>query len=75
MGRVNLWGRYPGHGGAYLVVQRLEAGHWHRFPVSTTVRAGRFHTWVASGRRGPNRFRVLDPRSGRRSAPVTVRVR
>ncbi len=76
MGRINLTGRYPGHGGSRLVVQRYENGHWSRFPVSTvTVRDGRFHTWVASGRPGPNRFRVLDVARHRPSNPVTVVVR
>lgn len=76
MARVNLTGRYPGRGGTRLVVQRFERGSWSRFPVSpATVREGRFRTWVASGRPGVNRFRVVDTRTGRASAPVTVRVR
>lgn len=75
MGRINLSGRYPGHGGARLVVQRFERGHWARFPVTATVRGGRFRTWVASGHRGVNRFRVVAVNSGRASDPVTVRVR
>jgi hypothetical protein len=74
MGRVDLSGRYPGHGGATLVVQRREGGSWDRFPVSATVHSGSFHTWVASGRSGPNRFRMLDPATGATSAPVTVTV-
>ena len=72
MGRVDLGGRYPGHSGATLVVQRREGGHWSRFPVSVTVRGGSFHTWVASGQHGPNAFRVLDPATGRVSGSVTV---
>jgi hypothetical protein len=75
MGRIHLVGRYPGHGGARLAVQRLERGRWVRFPVSVTVRSGRFRTWVASGQRGVNRFRVVDTRTRRASEPVTVRVR
>ncbi len=75
MGRINLVGRYPGHGGARLAVQRLERGRWVRFPVSATVRSGRYRTWVASGQRGVNRFRVVDIRTRRASEPVTVRVR
>ena len=74
MGRIDLHGRYPGHGGTRLVVQRRQGGRWSRFPVSVTVRGGTFHTWVASGHRGPNRFRVVDPARGRASAPVTVLV-
>lgn len=75
MGRIHLVGRYPGHGGARLVVQRFEGGHWARFPVSVTVRGGRFRTWVASGHRGVNRFRVVDEATRRASAPASVRVR
>lgn len=75
MGRINLSGRYRGHAGTILVVQRMEHGRWERFPVSVAVRGGRFRTWVASGRPGPNRFRVRDPRTHRRSAPVTVIIR
>ncbi len=73
MGRIDLSGRYP-RNGATLVVQRRDGGHWTRFPVTATVRRGRFHTWVQSGYRGPNRFRVLDPATGRASAPVTITV-
>jgi hypothetical protein len=72
MGRINLFGRYPGHSGSGLAVQRMEGGHWGSFPVSVTVRHGRFHTWVASGRNGPNQFRVVDTGAGRASAAVTV---
>lgn len=75
MGRIHLAGRYRGHNGARLVVQRFERGHWARFPVTATVRGGRFRTWVASGQRGKNRFRVVDTRSRRASDPVTVRIR
>lgn len=74
MGRVDLWGRYPRHPGTWLAVQRLEHGRWERFPVTAVVHGGRFRTWVESGRPGPNRFRVVDPRTGRASAPVTVTV-
>jgi hypothetical protein len=75
MGRIRLSGSYPGHRGARLVVQRREGGRWMRFPVSVTVRSGRFRTWVASGHRGVNRFRVVDSRTRRASDPVRVRVR
>lgn len=75
MGRINLSGRYPGHGGARLAVQRFEGGHWARFPVTVTVRGGKFRTWVASGHRGLNRFRVVAVNSRRSSPSVTVRVR
>lgn len=72
-GRVSLSGRYPGHNGTTLRVQRAEPD-WHDFPVTVTVRGGRFHTWVESGYPGVNRFRVVDTRTGKTSAPVTVRV-
>jgi hypothetical protein len=72
MGRINLFGRYPGHSGSQLAVQRMEGGHWGSFPVSVTVRGGRFHTWVASGRNGANQFRVVDSGAGRASPAVTV---
>lgn len=74
MGRIDLSGHYRGHDGATLVVQRFEAGHWARFPVTAQVRGGGFHTWVASGHRGPNRFRVVDESTGAASGAVTVRV-
>jgi hypothetical protein len=73
MGRIDLSGRYPGHAGAWLQVQqRVGGGPWRDFPVTVTVRGGGFRTWVASGRRGVNQFRVLDRASGGASAPVTV---
>ena len=74
MGRVNLYGHYPRHAGARLRVQRLEGGRWGGFPVSVTVRGGRFRTWVVSGHRGTNRFRVRDPATGKVSAAVAVTV-
>jgi hypothetical protein len=71
MGRVHLAGSYPGHAGSRLVLQRFEAGHWDRFPVTVVVRGGHFRTWVASGYPGKNRFRVVDPAAGTASRPVT----
>jgi hypothetical protein len=72
MDRIDLSGRYPGHDGANLAVQRFEGGHWGGFPVSATVRNGRFSTWVASGQSGRNKFRVVDTGSGRTSPAVSV---
>jgi hypothetical protein len=72
MGRIDLSGHYRGHDGTTLVVQRLEGGHWTRFPVTAQVRGGDFHTWVASGHPGPNRFRVVDQGTGAASDAVTV---
>jgi hypothetical protein len=54
-------------------VQRFENG-WVDFPVSTSVSGGLFDTYVFSGREGLNRFRVIDPDSGRRSNPVRVTI-
>lgn len=71
--RVRLFGRYPGGNGATLQVQRKQ-GRWVFFPTSATVNGGRFETWVQSGRRGVNEFRVVDRSSGARSRPVEVRI-
>jgi hypothetical protein len=71
--RVNLTGVYDGAEGARLQVQRFENG-WVDFPVSTSVSGGLFDTYVFSGREGLNRFRVIDPDSGRRSNPVRVTI-
>ena len=72
--RVRLFGRYPGGNGTTLQVQRKQ-GRWVFFPASATVSGGRFETWVQSGRRGVNEFRVVDRASGARSRPVEVRIR
>jgi hypothetical protein len=55
-------------------VQRFENGGWTDFPTTASVRGGIFTTYVMTGRVGMNRFRVLDPSSGRSSNPVRVRV-
>lgn len=72
--RVRLFGRYPGGNGATLQVQRRQ-GRWVFFPTSATVSGGRFETWVQSGRRGLNEFRVVDRSTGTRSKAVEVRIR
>jgi hypothetical protein len=56
-------------------VQRREGASWNAFPTSATVRGGTFRTYVASGRPGPNEFRVVDRRRGLASNIVTFRVR
>ncbi len=71
--RINLSGRYPGHDGTTLQVQRFESG-WTNFPTSASVRGGRYATYVETGVSGVNRFRVVDTTTGRASAPVTVEV-
>jgi hypothetical protein len=72
--RVNLTGVYQSGEGATLQVQRFENGGWTDFPTTASVRGGIFTTYVMTGRVGMNRFRVLDPSSGRSSNPVRVRV-
>ncbi len=72
--RIDLTGRYPGGNGASVRVQRFE-GRWVSFPTSASVRGGTFSTHVASGQTGKNRFRVVDPATGKRSNPVAVTVR
>jgi hypothetical protein len=72
--RVNLTGVYQSGEGATLQVQRFENGGWTDFPTTASVRGGIFTTYVMTGRVGMNRFRVLDPASGRSSNPVRVRV-
>ncbi len=74
MERIYLTGTFPGGEGASLQVQRMEDG-WTDFPVSTSVSGGTFSTYVMTGRGGKNRFRVIDPASGKKSNPVTVQVR
>ncbi len=73
--RINLVGSYPGANGTTLQVQRLQGGAWASFPTSATVNNGSFSTYVETGQGGPNQFRVIDPSTGRASAPVTVNVR
>lgn len=75
MERIDLTGTYPGGEGATLRVQRFSGG-WQDFAgVTATVRDGTFSTYVMTGQSGPNRFRVVDGGSGKKSNPVTVRVR
>lgn len=74
MERIYLTGTFPGGEGASLQVQRLQ-GSWTDFPTSTSVSGGTFSTYVMTGQSGPNKFRVVDPASGKKSNPVTVRVR
>ena len=71
--RITLTGSYRGNGGSALQVQRFE-GRWTDFPVTVTVTAGRFSTYITTGHTGVNRLRVLDPTTGRASDPVRVTV-
>lgn len=72
MQQIDLSGNYPGGDGAILQVQRLEAGTWSEFPVTASVSGGSFSTYVQTGRAGPNKFRVVDTDTGKKSNPVTV---
>lgn len=74
MERIYLTGTYPGGEGASLQVQRFEGG-WQNFDASASVSGGTFSSYVMTGRSGPNKFRVVDPASGKASNPVTIRVR
>ena len=74
MQRIDLTGTFPGGEGRSLQVQRFQGG-WSSFSgVSATVRGGTFSTYVMTGQTGLNRFRVMDPDSGKTSNPVRVRV-
>ncbi len=74
MERIYLTGTFPGGEGTSLQVQRFEGG-WTDFPTSASVSGGTFNTYVMTGRSGPNKFRVVDAASGKKSNPVTVTVR
>lgn len=76
MGRINLDGRYPGHDGASLRVQRsFKGGAWSDFPVTVTVHGDHYATYVETGYTGANRFRVLDEATGKTSNAVLVIVK
>jgi hypothetical protein len=72
--RINLTGVYRAGEGATMQVQRFEGGSWVDFPVTATVRAGIFETFVTTSRTGRSRFRVLQLGPGKASNPVTVHV-
>jgi hypothetical protein len=72
--RINLTGRYQGGDNAELQVQRFEAGSWVDFPVTASVTAGSFQTWIQTSRTGEQRLRMFDPASQTASNEVSVRV-
>ncbi len=79
--RFELSGTFPGaEPGTELRVQRrLDGGDWTDFPEGDPVTAdvgedGAFAVQVASGRPGPNEWRVQDPGTGATSEPVVVTV-
>lgn len=74
MEQIYLSGTYPRGEGASLQVQRFEGG-WTDFPSSASVSGGTFTTYVMTGQSGPNKFRVVDPATGKSSNAVTVTVR
>ena len=75
MERIYLSGTYPRGEGASLQVQRFEGGAWTDFPTSASVSGGTFSSYVMTGQSGPNKFRVVDAATGKKSNPVTVTVR
>jgi hypothetical protein len=72
---INLSGGYRAPDGTRLQVQRKENGVWTDFPVTTSVSAGTFATYVQTSHTGLNLFRVSDGASGRTSNVVKVTVR
>jgi hypothetical protein len=72
---INLSGSYRAPDGTRLQVQRKENGVWTDFPVTTSVNAGTFGTYVQTSHTGLNLFRVSDGASGRTSNVVRVTVR
>ncbi|WP_036194728.1 hypothetical protein [Nocardioides aequoreus] len=71
--RINLTGSYEG-GDAELQVQRFENGAWVDFPVTASVTAGTFQTWIQTGRTGEQRLRMFDPAADVASNEVRVTV-
>ncbi len=71
--RINLSGTY-GREGASLQVQRQQGGTWTDFPVSATVGAGTFETWIVTSQTGAAQFRVVDEATGTASNPVMVTI-
>jgi hypothetical protein len=75
MERINITGTWHGHDNVALQVQRKENGIWTDFAgVQAPVQVGTFTTYVLTSRAGDNKFRVVDPASGKASNAVTVTV-
>ena len=73
---TRIRGRYAGGANTFLRVQRWEDGGWRAFPVPTkTDQSGKFTAHVELGRPGRYRLRVLDPDSGVKSKPVTLKIK
>lgn len=72
--RVQLTGHYRGQQAATLLIQQNTGTGWSNFPVSIHVRNGAFTTWIASGRSGPNRFRLMDAANHEVSNVVIINI-
>ncbi len=72
--RINLTGSYEGGDSAELQVQRFENGAWVDFPVTASVTAGTYQTWIQTGRTGEQRLRMFDPAADVASNEVRVTV-
>jgi hypothetical protein len=75
MEEIYLTGVYPGGEGAVVQVQRFESGKWEDFPVDASVSGETFSTYVETGQRGVNKFRVRDTSGPAVSNEVKVKVR
>lgn len=74
MQQIDLSGQYPQGEGAILQVQRFQSGAWVDFPVTVSVSAGGFSTYVQTGQTGVNRFRVFDSDRGEASNEVRITI-
>jgi hypothetical protein len=72
--RITLSGTYPGGTGKVLQVQVMQGNKWKDFPVTVTVQAGSFTTFVITNQVGDVQFRVVETGSGTASNPVTVHI-
>ena len=72
--RIALSGSYPGGAGSTLQVQNRQGGRWTSFPVTVTVTGSSFRTYIYSGHPGRQRFRVVDPSTGRASNAVAITI-
>jgi hypothetical protein len=76
---VPLWAKVPLTGkttgiakGTVVQVQRLQSGKWVNFPATTKVTSkGTYSVWVASGRAGVNKFRVVAAKTASPSVSIT----
>ncbi|MEU4195175.1 hypothetical protein AB0E69_24970 [Kribbella sp. NPDC026611] len=76
---VPLWAKVPLTGkttgiarNTVVQVQRLQSGKWVNFPATTKVTSkGTYSVWVASGRTGVNKFRVVAAKTASPSVAIT----